>query len=132
MLAKAEREFERLHAEFNVDNVFNFFVTAYHIQDYIKNTNAIPQLAREKFLADIDLKDCQDLCNKGKHLLLTNRADPTTFVYSGTFGGAPFGALPFHGGDKWMLFTGDREVDVEWLAERVIGKWRDFLETHGV
>ena len=132
MLEKARREHQRLGERFGIDNLFNFFVTAYHISDYIQKTKAVSQVVLDTFLQDQDIKDCRDLCDKGKHLTLTKRADPTTHVWSGCVGGAPVGVLPVNGGDKWVLFTGDREVDVEWLAERVLKKWESFFSTHGL
>ena len=132
MLEKARREHQRLAERFDIDNLFNFVVTAYHISDYIRKAGAVAQVVLDTFLQDQDIKDCRDLCDKGKHLTLTKRADPTTHVWSGCFGGAPFGVLPFGGGDKWVLFTGDREVDVEWLAERILAKWDEFFSTHGL
>jgi hypothetical protein len=132
MLEKARREHRRLIECFDADNLFNFCVTAYHISDYIRRTNAVAQVVLDTFLQDQDIKDCRDLCDKGKHLTLSKRADPTTDVWSGCIGGAPIGALEIGGGDKWMLFTGDRQVDVEWLAERVLAKWEEFFATHNL
>ena len=110
----------RLAESFDIDNLFNFVVTAYHISDYVRNTESVTQAVLDTFLQDQDIKDCRDLCDKGKHLTLTKRSNPTTRIYSGCIGGAPLGEIPFGGGDKWVLFTGDREVDVEWLAGRVL------------
>ena len=132
MPAKARREHALLTESFGIDNLFNFFVTAYHISDYIRKTGAAPQAALETFLQDQDIKDCRDICDKGKHLTLTKRPDPSTDVWSGCVGGAPIGALPVGGGDQWMLFTGDREVNVEWLAEQVLTKWEEFFAAHGL
>lgn len=132
MLDKARREYQRLSERFDIDNLFNFVVTAYHISDYIRKTGAVAQGVLDTFLQDQDIKDCRDLCDKGKHLVLTKRSDPTTHVWSGYVGGAPIGMLPIGGGGKWVLFTGDREVDVEWLAERVLTKWGAFFAAHGL
>ena len=132
MLEKAKREYNRLRQQFNIDNVFNFFVTAYHIHDYVLKTNAVPQVDLEQFAKDQDIRDCRDLCDKGKHLRLDKRADPSTIIWNGTIGGAPIGALPIGGGDKWVLFSGNREVDIEWLAERVLSKWESFFSAHGL
>jgi hypothetical protein len=132
VLQKAEREFIRLQSDFNIDTVFNFFVTAYHIQDYVRVANVAPQQALDTFLSDSDLKDCRDLCDKGKHLRLTKRTDPETHIYSGSMNGAPLNTLSINAGSKWVLFTGSREVEVEWLAERVVVKWRGFLTQHGL
>jgi hypothetical protein len=132
MLLKARREHQRLVERFDIDNLFNFFVTAYHISDYVRNTNCIPQAVLNTFLQDQDIKDCRDLCDKGKHLALTRRADPTTRVWSGCINGAPLNTLPINGGDKWVLLTGDREVDVGWLGDRVLSKWEAFFSTNGL
>lgn len=132
MLQKAEREFHRLQHEFAIDHVFNFFVTAYHIKDYVEQATSTPPGILESFLSDTDLKDCRDLCDKGKHLRLTRRNDPTTVIWEGTLGGAPLNELTLGGGDRWVLFSGDRKIDVEWLAERVIEKWKRFLAQNGL
>lgn len=132
MFEKAERELGRLSAEFSIDNVFNFFVTAYHIQDYVRRASSVPQAALDVFLTDTDIKDCRDLCDKGKHLQLTKRTDPKTHVYSGSIGGAPLNTIGINAGDKWVLLTDSREVEIEWLAQRVIDKWRNFLNQNGL
>jgi hypothetical protein len=132
MLEKARREHKRLTDCFDIDNLFNFFVTAYHISDYVRKTDAVTQVVLDTLLQDQDIKNCRDLCDKGKHLTLTKRTDPTTHVRNGSFGSSSFGSQPFGGGQKWVLFTGDCEVDVERLAERVLAKWDAFFEVHGI
>jgi hypothetical protein len=128
MLEKARRELRRLQQQLTIDNVFNFFVTAHHIQDYVRRASSVPQSTLDAFLSDPDLKDCGDLCNKGKHLQLTRRPDPSTVIWDSTIGGAPIGALPIGGGERWMLFSGMRQIDVGLLAERVVAKWGSFLD----
>ena len=63
ILEKAKRELIRLKAELNVDNVFNFFVTAYHIQDYIKNSKSAPQANLDAFIKCSEIQLCKDMCN---------------------------------------------------------------------
>lgn len=90
MLSKARREYQRLSKCINIDNVFNFFVTAYHIRDYIESTNSVEKNMIDNFFKDPELQICRDLCNKGKHLFLDNRShDPNlmTHVWKGFFGG---------------------------------------------
>lgn len=132
MFCKTKRELTRLRTECTIDNVFNFFVTAHHIQDYVRITNAVPQHIIDKFLSDNDMKDCRDLCNKGKHLKLTKRPDPRTFTYNGTLNGAPLNTLALNEGDKWMLISAGREIEVTNLAERVTEKWKAFLMKYGL
>ena len=133
MLEKARREHQRLTECFTIDNVFNFFVTAYHIRDYIKVKNAIPKMTLETFLEDQDMQDCRDLCDKGKHLVLTQRVNPTTHIWFGCMNGAPMNTLPLNSYGKWVLLCGDgREVDVKSLAKRVLDKWDVFFANHGL
>lgn len=132
MLEKTKREHARLSTSFDIDHVFNFFVSAYHISDYIKKTNAVPQKIIDTFLSDADIQACHDLCDKGKHMRLTKRTDPQTVIWSGCLGGAPLGALPLRGGDKWVVFVDDKQFDVEWLAQRVLDKWVTFFEQNGL
>lgn len=132
MLKKAERELARFQSDFSIDSLFNFFVTAYHVQDYIRATAAVPQAALESLLADPDLRACRDLCDKGKHLRLTRRSDPDTDMVDGCFSGATFGELAFSEGEEWTLVYDDRAVEVRSLAERVINKWKSFFARHGI
>lgn len=133
MFEKAEREYERFSQCCDIDNLFNFFVSAYHIKDYINKTMAVPEEILNDFMRDQIMQDCCDVCNKGKHLILDRkRPDPATYVLSGCIGGAPIGELPVNGGEKWILSTGGREVDVELLAKQVLEKWKLFFEIHGL
>jgi hypothetical protein len=62
MLAKAYRERERLREGLDIDNVFNFFVTAGHIYDYVKKTNPSLKKALKEFKKkNQDIKDCMTL-----------------------------------------------------------------------
>ncbi|MDG4561915.1 MAG: hypothetical protein P9E88_11530 [Candidatus Competibacter sp.] len=130
MLAKAEREYGRLKADFNIDNLFNYFVTVNHIRDYVLKTESVDQVEMDNFFTDQDMKDCRDLCDKAKHLRLTKRPDPMTHKWSGCIGGAPIGALPIGGDGEWELWSNSRAVNIEKLADRVLEKWKDFFERH--
>ncbi len=138
MLEKTRREYARLQQQWDIDNIFNFFVTAYHVQDYIEDyieeTKAIEAAILKDFLNDQDIKDCRDMCDKGKHRKLTRRKypDPLTTMWDGSINGAPINAIEINGDDKWVLINGDREIDVKWLAERVLAKWEKFFSTHGL
>ena len=129
MLGKTRREYQRLTESLNIDNVFNFFVTAYNIHDYIEVNNTIDQVTLNTFFEDQDMQDCRDLCNKGKHLVLTS-CNPATHIWTGCLNGAPMGTLPLGSGRKWVLFTRGREVEVASLAKRVLDKWEVFFKDH--
>ena len=132
MLEKAKREHERLSSDFNIDNVFNFFVTANHIRDYIEKNEAVSKDVLAEFCSSQDMRDCRDLCDKAKHLRLTQRTDPVTHRWSGAFGGAPFGVLPFGHHGRWELWSDNRHVDIQKLADRVLDLWDKFFHQHGI
>ena len=134
MLEKARREHQRLSTQFSIDNLFNFFVTAYHIQDYIKTSEAVDVTVLNAFIDDPDMKSCRDLCDQGKHLKLTwkNRVDPKTRILHGGICGAPINTLPVNGGRKWVAYIDNREIDVKRLAERILDKWELFFSGHGL
>lgn len=130
MLEKAKREHARLLNHFDIDHVFNFFITANHIRDYIEKNGLLEQAVVDAFYTDQDVKDGRDLCDKAKHLRLTKRADPRTNCYSGAIGGAPVGVLPVGGSGEWELWSDDRVVNIESLAGRLLRKWEAFLDEH--
>lgn len=136
MLDKTCREHARLTAELNIDNVFNFFVTAYHIQDYVRKTGAVPAPTLDAFLQDQDIKDSRDLCDKGKHLRLTKpgRTDPITAIQRrGALNTAPLNTLPINALEvKWLVHCGNRAFDAQALADRVKQKWEQFFRANGL
>lgn len=134
MLDKAQREYARLSSVFDIDNVFNFFVTAYHISDYVSKTNSVPKVVLDSFLSDREIQACHDLCDKGKHMRLTkkSRVDPDTVMYGGALGEAPLGVMCLSGGEKWVVFCGSNSFDVEDLAGNVIRKWERFFQDNGL
>jgi hypothetical protein len=132
MLDKAKREHGRLSSNFNIDNVFNFFVTANHIRDYIEKSAAVDKDVVATFCSSQDMLDCRDLCDKAKHLRLTKRTDPVTHRWSGALGGAPLNVLPLGGDGRWELWSDNRHVDIQQLASRVLYLWDGFFDQHGL
>lgn len=132
MFRKLEREYARLQTDSS--DLFNFFVAAGHIEDYLKNEGMVSADELGKFMSQQDMVDCKALCDKAKHHTLTRqldkRPDPTTWTWSGAVGGAPIGELEVGAGDKRVMFSGSRTVDVDWLADRVMQKWREFFSAH--
>jgi hypothetical protein len=134
ILNKAKRELERLEKQVHIDHVYNFFTTAYHVQDYVKKGTQIPISEVNNFLKNQDLIDCRDICDKGKHLKLTHngRHDPLTIIYDNTLSGnTPLGSFRLDTNDEWILESSDgRKIEVVALAYRVIQKWELFLSQH--
>lgn len=132
MLKKAERELIRLQADFSIDNIFNFFVTAYHVRDYVEEARKVSTRDLDSFFSDPDLQACQALCNKGKHMRLSGHPNAMTDIASGGYGCHSFGEAAFGEGDIRRLFYADRAVDVRSLPARVIQKWDQFLLKNGL
>ncbi len=132
MFRKLEREHARLPGDSS--DLFNFFVTAAHIEDYFKNEGVVSGDEIREFVSQQDMVDCKALCDKAKHHTLDRnldkRPDPRTWTWTGEIGGAPIGDLEVGAGDRRVMFSGSRTVDVDWLAERVMQKWREFFSEH--
>ncbi len=134
MLAKAKREAARLRDAVNVDTVFNFFVTAYHVGDYLRGSLAASPDAIQRLYADSDFEACKAICNQGKHLRVDRRAPAaaTQSAMGGGIGTAPLGSLPIGSGPVWEVFVGAQRVDPVALAERLLAKLSAFFEVHGI
>ena len=65
MLSKARRELARLRDDVNIDTVFNFFVTAYHVQDYLRAEAPNRAGDVDALLTDPDFVVCRSICNQG-------------------------------------------------------------------
>ena len=128
MLDKAKREADRMAADLNIDNLFNFFVTAYHVKDYIEQTT--PALTNDvtALLQQPDFEMCQFLCFKGKHLKMTNKKITHQDASTHRRGGAAFGALAlntvaFNAGPSTVFTIDGQVVDIYVLAKRLIEAW---------
>lgn len=47
-------------------------------------------------------------------------------------GCAPFGVLPYGANGEWELWSDNRKVSIERLADRVIANWDQFFSSHGL
>jgi hypothetical protein len=111
-------------ARLAIDHVYNFFVTAYRIQDYVAKPTSVPNSQFDAFLDDQGIRVCEDLCDKGKHRRRANapilkRSSMTTALAASLIGSFMVG-----GADEWVLLAVEgREIEVVDLTERVIEKW---------
>jgi hypothetical protein len=135
MLTKARREFARLRDDVNIDTVFNFFVTAYHVQDYLRAEAAAPLKDIDALLADPDLIVCRSICNQGKHLRVDRRAGPVgekVSGRSGVLGVGVLGQMILGAGILWDLTYDGVSHDPIALGQRVLAKLESFFVTHGI
>jgi len=120
MLEKAKREYARMKSDLNTDNIFNFFVTAYHVMDHIKTVSGVDPKAIQGMYDD-DFRMCQFACNKGKHAILKTITPYSSFADS--VGG---------GETIYEVVDGSKRVRVEYLADKLINKWEKFFRENGI
>ena len=127
----------RMKSDLNIGNIFNFFVTAYHVHDYIKNTANAPTADLKNLLQQQDFETCRFLCHKGKHLQLNDptikHQDATVHRRPGSgFNQAAFNTTAFNAGPKTTFTVDGRVVDIHALAGRIIHAWEAFFVTHHI
>ena len=132
MLNKAGREHARLVHTIDIDNVFNFFVTAYHVCDYVKVCHPGLQSAVNVLITDHDIADCRALCANAKHLRVTKLAQPSSHVVSNATGAGTSGEVTDNAADTWWIEIGNRKVQVRELAKRVMDKLEAFFLKHSL
>ena len=133
MLSKARRELARLHNDVNIDTVFNFFVTAYHVQDYLRAD--APKEDVDTLLTDPDIVVCRSICNQGKHLKVDRKASPVGAKVSGRSGVVGIGVvgeMVVGAGILWDLTYDGTSHNPISLAERVLAKLEEFFVAHNI
>ncbi len=144
MLEKAKRELTRFKNTPDLDHALNFFITVYHVYDYVKvhvpdyNNRALMDTFFKPMFDDDDFDVCHQICNKAKHLRLDfgeYKTDSEMGVTSGAVpgkmvlgtGSAMLGTAP-----RPILFVDGKEQDFEPLAQRLMEKWETFLRSKGL
>lgn len=136
LLDKAGRDFKKMKEETSTDTIFNFFVTVYHVIDYIKASGTVQDSHISQLYADPDFQMCQFLCNKGKHIQLKKgdlyeaRHEPA--VAGGVLGSFVLGVDRLGGPERFVVVDGSREIEVVDLGEKLLKKWEAFFSTHGI
>jgi hypothetical protein len=117
-------------AEDSIDHVYNFFVTAYHIVDYLDGRLAKPDIDAIK--AEPLIKECYDACNKAKHMQLTrNRPDVATPTrHHVSIGGPPSPANESL--ERWIVWQNGDYHEVKSFARSVIAKWEELFVKHRI
>ena len=154
MLEKAEWNYAQFKADPTNYRLADFFVSASHVEDYLKATLKksnpnLGQAIKDYCKKEPDFRFCKDLCNVAKHYELDpnhkpSRVNPTTFTLTSEILGAEIGALEICASDKWVMTTVEEEkhsgmtirknheIDVTDLANRVMLKWRELFAQHGL
>lgn len=130
MLAKAGREHARLVHCIDIDHVFNFFVTAYHVCDYVRVCHPHLQSAVNVLVTDEDIAACRALAANAKHLRVTKLVQPSSRIVSN--GAGKMGEPASGAGDTWQIEIGNRTADVREIAKRVMDKLDGFFSKHSL
>lgn len=136
--AKLGRDASSLHDEVSSDRLFNFFVTAWSLVDWIKRDDSVPagaKAARDTIRTDPLLQVCRDLANGCKHHTIT-RYDSSTerTVSTSGFGLGRFGKGAFGIGEESVVVVmkdGTRYPVLQ-LVDDVAERWRLFFEKHSI
>lgn len=132
MLEKAKRELDKMKSSLDTDSIFNFFVTTYHVMDYVRAKGSVSQSAIDAFYSDSDFQMCNFICNKGKHIQLKKYAktsDPykTKHTLGVLYGAVSFNEAMYNEGESYVIVDGSREIDIIVLGESLIVKWEKFF-----
>src|ERR1051325_4903683 len=132
LLEKARREYSKLQTAPSTDTVFNFFVTVYHVIDYVKVLSSVSAASIDAMYADVDFKLCQFICNKGKHLELRRpppyhvKHEPA--VEGGTLGTFILGVDRLGGPERFIVVVENKEeIDAIELGKKLLAKWEKFF-----
>ena len=136
LLAKAKRDYEKMKIDTSTDTIFNFFVTAYHIVDYVKALGTVPQTAIDTLYSDTDFRMCQFLCKKGKHIQLRGNepyeAKHVPAIQGGILGSFILGYDILGRTETFVIVDGTQELDVVKIGDDLIKKREDFFLSHGI
>jgi hypothetical protein len=132
MLEKAKRDLEVMKSQLNTDSLFNFFVTAYHVMDYVKASGTVGQKEINGMFADPDFELCNFLCNKGKHIQLRKKDAYEAKHRGGTLGSVGFNEATFNAGGSYVILDISSRIDPLALADRLIDKWETFFADNGL
>jgi hypothetical protein len=138
MFEKAKRDFDKMKANVNTETVFNFFVTAYHIRDYVENqSKALRDAIFKEFNEDKDFRMCRYICEKGKHMELTHERWKdyqfnTQHNLGGLLDGAPLDAVYLDANESYRLVADGKEIEVIALGQQILQKWERFFKANGI
>jgi UDP-galactopyranose mutase len=114
------------NTEFDVDDVYSFFINCYHLKDWIKHDDTVDKNVKTRlgiFMKNDDyMKLCGKICNGIKHLIIDENIPE--------FGGKHFDyTIPNHIIKiKFNIETKDGTIDAFNIATILVGKWNDFLK----
>jgi len=131
------------------DDVHAFFQNCFHLKDWIKNDDSLPDIVRSAVEAYVngnyDLNLCGDICNGAKHLKLDKKIrtgkqpqltkTEVSLHMGGSLGFGPVSSAPLSAIEttiiiRYTIETAQGSIDAFDLATRCIDAWKTFLQSH--
>jgi len=139
LLEKLRSDVKLLEEQVTSYRFFNLVVTGYHIIDWIKNNESVPeatQKAAKKMYENEYISVCRDIANASKHFKFKedykNRKIKSAESVQGPFGTGRFG--------KGVYGVGEEQITIESLdgrkykalefAKAILNTWEDFFKKH--
>lgn len=133
---KLKYELELLEKKVTSYNFFNFAVTAYHLIDWIKNSdNADDQIKQQvkELYEDEHFSICKDVCNSCKHFKITRYTPKVNDIESKTgYGCGRYGKGVYGAGEEsiYVITKTGQKYDGLDLARAILKTWDDFFREH--
>jgi hypothetical protein len=136
---KMQYEYKKLLEDMSPYNIFNFFVTAYHLKDYIKVEYDLNETNDIRTFKNMDelLNISGFIANKGKHFSVNSSSyeNMKARYYSGKFDGS----MKFDGtwqigeGEKYKILDNNNNIhNIEDIAKELLAEWKDFIITRNI
>lgn len=140
-LKRALRKVERGDADATtrLDELFSFFQHCWHLKDWIKNDETVPEATRRAVMKDVEAADrllyCADLANGSKHLRLDKpRKGATIWSFKGSTSDPKTGEIfsEVEGLAIASKHGTPRPYDIVEFAVKAVEDWEDILRKHGL
>lgn len=137
---KTKFDYEKLTDDLSPYNIFNFFVTAYHLKDYIKAEHNLNE-SRDIRAFSTDMNDLLELAgfiaNKGKHFDVNAPIyeNMETRFYSGKFDGTMLydGTWCIGEGEAYKIVDKDGNLhNIKDIAKKLVEEWEKFVNDKGL
>lgn len=109
------------------DDLYAFFENAFHLRDWLKDTNAVSQAdLMSLFDENVEMRLCRDLANAHKHHSLRDPSLPAPPSEAREYAPAT-GKLG--NGEALVILSGGVKYDAFELADRIMALWGRFIDS---
>jgi hypothetical protein len=140
-MSRALRKVERADGgtTAQLDDLFSFFQNCWHLKDWIKNDDTLPQATRDAIVKDAQATDsllfCADLANGSKHLVLQNDRKGARILSFRVSTGDPKTGETFSEGHLFEIASEHgtpQPYGIVNFARKAVEDWEDLLKKHGL